>query len=216
MAYLTPFPCHICHEPDVHKNVTHTHSMNSDAIFFSWFFKLVLKKLVVRINANVQDLHINNEEIQFRFFTEKECNMGRSLIKLVMHLYDKDSQKINVSNVKNLDDIASILNKKLETISEKYITASDDPFEILSGKTTYQRYVVDCLFFTAKLTAQCIDRFEKKKQLEIFDYLCTMMYYNFKNNYIIETLVHDIQRMEPFGIVSDAEIPFPYKITKKK
>ena len=208
------FPCCVCKivNWDLQQSLQHRLDMSSYASRIMWIFKEVLVILVQHISPNMWNYHFDTAKGKLQYSTDKERNVSRSLIKLLIHCYEKDSSKINIDNVENWIDIGSILIQKLETITEMYIKAFENPFEIVSGKTNYQKFVVDCLYSTAILMAQCIDNFkcEKDEKDTIFNHLFSIMKYYFERNNIFQMVAHDIQRIEPFGIISDDEIKYSH------
>ena len=211
MASFTPFHCYAClpeFNPYSHESIfQHRSLMFSTKANFVWILKKVCIKLIRYIDPNNREYHYDDDKCQN--FHYKELNMGRALVKLLMHHYDKDPNKVYIDDVKNLTDAVRGLKQHLKLKAEIYAKAAENPFTITSGRACYQSFVVDCLFFTVRFMVECMNKFENEKD-NFFFHLFSTIYNTFTSEYVIERIAHDIQRMEPFGKVSDDEnIKFP-------
>ena len=214
MANFASFHCFAC-TPECnsysHKLIfQHRSFMFSNKSNLAWILKNVCERLIQYIDPNNRGYHYDNVDgDKCQEFNYKELNMGRALVKLLMHRYDKDPDKLCINNVKNLTHAVRALKEHLKIKIEIYSKASENPFMIASGRACYQSFVVDCLFFTVKFMVECINKFENDKD-KFFIHLFSTIYNIFSSQYIIEKIAHDIQRMEPFGKVSDDEnVKFP-------
>lgn len=61
------------------------------------------------------------------------------------------------------------------------IEAAKNPFDVLAGKTSYQRLIVECFLFATKFTSQCMYLFEDEYST-IFDKVIEVLEEFLKSN----------------------------------
>ena len=195
MASFKTFPCCVCRQ---------TENTSWDAIFanvcktaqvqFKRLLEHILEKAIYHIDPKLRVFGFADDWMYTRNLTNRELNMRHSLIKLLKKYLDASK----VDAAKSLNGIPFVLHRNLEKILENHNKISKDPFEILCGKASYQRLVVDCLLFSAKFTNACMKKFENE-MWHVFEKVINVVEEFFTEKNIVGWIEHCIQLMDPFG-----------------
>ena len=176
---------------------------------FKRLLEHVLEKLIYRMEPSFQEYMFNNEIKDYDEapdITEREYNMGRSLITLIKKYLD--CTDLSIENVKTLKDVCFVLKENLEKIECNYMKIAGHPLAIISGKNSFQRFVVDCLCFTVKFMTQCMKKFCLEEQ-KVFDNVIDTLEEFFDEKNVIGCIEKAIQCTDPFGKIPDEEYSEP-------
>ena len=165
------------------------------------FISITLRLLLLQINQNLLNFKFIEGSRVNLAHRDREKTMIRSVYFLLKHMFNKDPSKVDIENVKHVDDICFILKENLEKIVKIHNEALENAYEIYRGKATYQRLVLDILFYTVKFTSQCVDKYEKADKVKIFRDVVDTVEKSFHSSGIVTWIAHSIQKMDPFGKV---------------
>lgn len=143
--------------------------------------------------------HQNDPDI-----TDREWNMKCTVYKLLKESYKKDPSPVKLEKIQDINDIGPLLQENLSRILQGILHALDDPWDVLAGKSSYQRLVLECFLFAAKLASQYMDAFPYEMD-KIFDEVIRLLEEFFESQNVFHWVQHCGHVLEPFGKLESNE-----------